>query len=322
MANLNITESRLPQDGRVRLQGKKAVDLRVSILPTVYGEKIVIRLLDLSNAVKPLHNLGFNKRYLQSFVQLIEQPSGIVLLTGPTGSGKTTTLYSALNHINRESVNIITIEDPVEYQMEGVNQVQVNPQINLTFANGLRAILRQDPNVIMVGEMRDEETAEIAIRAALTGHFVLSTLHTNDAISSIPRLFDMGVEPYLVISSLRGVVSQRLVRSVCESCKEKYEPTSVERELFAKRFIQLDKLYAGKGCAACNNTGYKGRLALHELFILDDDIKSLLFENRSMKEVKIAAMKKGMIPLIDDGLLKAKAGLTTVKEVLHVAKAD
>jgi len=322
MANLNITESRLPQDGRVRLQGKKAVDLRISVLPTVFGEKIVIRLLDLSNAVKPLNNLGFNKRYLQMFIKLIEQPSGIVLLTGPTGSGKTTTLYSALNQLNRDSVNIITIEDPVEYQMEGVNQVQVNPQINLTFANGLRAILRQDPNVIMVGEMRDEETSEIAIRAALTGHFVLSTLHTNDAISSIPRLFDMGVEPYLVISALRGVVSQRLVRCVCEACKEEYEPTHVERELFAKRLIQLDKLYAGKGCEVCNHTGYKGRLALHEIFYLDDDIKTLLFDNRSMKEVKIAAMKKGMIPLIDDGLLKAKAGLTTVEEVLNVAKAD
>ncbi|MFC4409882.1 GspE/PulE family protein [Chungangia koreensis] len=322
MANLNITESRLPQDGRVRLQGKKSVDLRISILPTVFGEKIVIRLLDLSNAVKPLSHLGFNKRYLQSFVQLIEQPSGIVLLTGPTGSGKTTTLYSALNYINKESLNIITIEDPVEYQMEGVNQVQVNPQINLTFASGLRAILRQDPNVIMVGEMRDEETSEIAIRAALTGHFVLSTLHTNDAISSIPRLFDMGVEPYLVISALRGVVSQRLVRSICSSCKSEYEPTNVERELFTKRYIQLDKLYIGKGCEACNYTGYKGRLAVHELFVLDDDIKFMLFENKSMKEVKIAAMKKGMIPLIDDGLLKAKAGLTTVEEVLHVAKAD
>lgn len=322
MANLNITESRLPQDGRVRLQGKKSIDLRISILPTVYGEKIVIRLLDLSNAVKPLSGLGLNKRYLQSFVQMIEQPSGIVLLTGPTGSGKTTTLYSALNHINKESLNIITVEDPVEYQMEGINQVQVNPQINLTFANGLRAILRQDPNVIMVGEMRDEETAEIAIRAALTGHFVLSTLHTNDAISSIPRLFDMGVEPYLVISALRGVVSQRLVRSICPSCKSEYEPTQVERELFSNRFIQLDKLYIGRGCEDCHHTGYRGRIALHELFVLDDDIKSLLFENKSMKEVRIAAMKKGMIPLIDDGLLKAKAGFTTVEEVLHVAKAD
>ncbi|SER85711.1 GspE/PulE family protein [Psychrobacillus sp. OK032] len=323
MANLNITESRLPQDGRVRLtQGQQTIDMRISILPTVYGEKVVIRLLDLANAVKPIYQLGFNKRYVQTFIELIEKPSGIVLLTGPTGSGKTTTLYSALQHLNEESVNIITVEDPVEYQMEGVNQVQVNPQIHLTFASGLRAILRQDPNIVMVGEIRDEETAEIAIRAALTGHLVLSTLHTNDAISTIPRLLDMNIEPYLVISALNGAVSQRLVRRICESCKEEYIPSAIEQQLFDKRFIKLDTLYKGKGCKTCNETGFKGRLSIHEIFVVDNEIRELLFNNRSMSEVKRAAMKNGMIPLLDDGLLKVKAGLTTVEEVLRVAKAD
>lgn len=323
MANLNITESRLPQDGRVRLtQGQQTIDMRISILPTVYGEKVVIRLLDLANAVKPIYQLGFNKRYVQTFIELIEKPSGIVLLTGPTGSGKTTTLYSALQHLNEESVNIITIEDPVEYQMEGVNQVQVNPQIQLTFASGLRAILRQDPNIVMVGEIRDEETAEIAIRAALTGHLVLSTLHTNDAISTIPRLLDMNIEPYLVISALNGAVSQRLVRKICESCKEEYTPSAIEQQLFDRRFIKIDKLYKGKGCKVCNDTGFKGRLSIHEIFVVDNEIRELLFNNRSMNEVKRAAMKNGMIPLLDDGLLKVKAGFTTVEEVLRVAKAD
>lgn len=323
MANLNITESRLPQDGRVRLtQGQQTMDMRISILPTVYGEKIVIRLLDLANAVKPIYQLGFNKRYVQTFIELIEKPSGIVLLTGPTGSGKTTTLYSALQHLNQESLNIITIEDPVEYQMEGVNQVQVNPQIHLTFANGLRAILRQDPNIVMVGEIRDEETAEIAIRAALTGHLVLSTLHTNDAISTIPRLLDMNIEPYLVISALDGAVSQRLVRRICDSCKVEYIPSAVEQQLFDKRFINIDQLYKGRGCKVCNETGFKGRLSIHEIFVVDNEIRELLFNNRSMNEVKRAAMKNGMIPLLDDGLLKVKAGLTTVEEVLRVANAD
>ncbi|QUG42243.1 type II/IV secretion system protein [Psychrobacillus sp. INOP01] len=323
MANLNITESRLPQDGRVRLtQGQQTIDMRISILPTVYGEKMVIRLLDLANAVKPIYQLGFNKRYVQTFIELIEKPTGLVLLTGPTGSGKTTTLYSALQHINQESVNIITIEDPVEYQMEGINQVQVNPHIQLTFASGLRAILRQDPNIVMVGEIRDEETAEITIRAALTGHLVLSTLHTNDAISTIPRLLDMNIEPYLVISALNGAVSQRLVRKICDVCKEEYIPSSIEQELFDKRFIKVEKLFRGRGCKACSETGFKGRLSIHEIFVVDNEIRELLYNNRSMTEVKRTAMKNGMIPLIDDGLLKVKAGYTTVEEVLRVAKVE
>jgi len=323
MANLNITESRLPQDGRIRLtQSEKVIDLRVSILPTVNGEKVVIRILDKSKAIKPMNQLDLNKRYLTTFIKMIEQPSGLVLLTGPTGSGKTTTLYSALQHINRDTTNIITIEDPVEYQIEGINQVQVNPQINLSFASGLRAILRQDPNIIMVGEIRDEETAEIAIRAALTGHFVLSTLHSNDAISSVPRLLDMDIEPYLVISALNGVLSQRLVRRICEHCKVEHIPNSVEKAVFDKRYISIEKIYKGTGCSRCLDTGYKGRIALHELFVLDDEIRSLLFNEASIFEIQKEAMKQGMIPLIDDGLLKVKAGITSLEEVLKVAKVN
>lgn len=323
MANLNITESRLPQDGRIRLtQSEKVIDLRVSILPTVNGEKVVIRILDKSKAIKPMNQLDLNKRYLTAFIKMIEQPSGLVLLTGPTGSGKTTTLYSALQHINRDTTNIITIEDPVEYQIEGINQVQVNPQINLSFASGLRAILRQDPNIIMVGEIRDEETAEIAIRAALTGHFVLSTLHSNDAISSVPRLLDMDIEPYLVISALNGVLSQRLVRRICEHCKVEHIPNSVEKAVFDKRYISIEKIYKGTGCSRCLDTGYKGRIALHELFVLDDEIRSLLFNEASIFEIQKEAMKQGMIPLIDDGLLKVKAGITSLEEVLKVAKVN
>ncbi len=323
MANLNITESRLPQDGRIRLTQKdQIIDLRVSILPTVNGEKVVIRILDKNKAIKPINQLDFNKRYLQTFIKMVEQPSGMVLLTGPTGSGKTTTLYSALQHINRETSNIITIEDPVEYQLEGINQVQVNPQIHLSFASGLRAILRQDPNVIMVGEIRDEETAEIAIRAALTGHFVMSTLHSNDAISSVPRLLDMNIEPYLVISALNGVVSQRLVRKICEHCKEEHLPSIIEKTVFDKRFIGIEKIYKGAGCSKCLNTGYKGRIALHELFVLDEKIRELLFNEASMLDIQKEAMRQGMIPLIDDGLLKVKSGITSLEEVLKVAKVN
>jgi type IV pilus assembly protein PilB len=323
MANLNITESRLPQDGRIRImKNEHLIDLRISILPTVNGEKVVIRILDKSKAIKPMNQLDLNKRYLQTFINMVEQPSGLVLLTGPTGSGKTTTLYSALQHINRDTTNIVTIEDPVEYQIEGINQVQVNPQINLSFASGLRAILRQDPNIIMVGEIRDEETAEIAIRAALTGHFVMSTLHTNDAISSVPRLLDMNIEPYLVISALNGVVSQRLVRKICEHCKVEIQPNAVERAVFDKRFIDIEKIYKGTGCSACINTGYKGRIALHEIFVLNNEIRSLLFNEASMFDIQREAMKQGMIPLIDDGLLKVKSGVTTLEEVLKVAKVN
>jgi type IV pilus assembly protein PilB len=323
LANLNITESRLPQDGRIKLDiNMVPVDLRISLLPTVYGEKVVIRILDLSSVLINLSKLGFNKMNLQKFVSMIERPSGMVLLTGPTGSGKTSTLYAALNHLNTDQVNIITVEDPVEYQLSGINQVQVNHAIGLTFASGLRSILRQDPNIVMIGEIRDRETAEIAVRASLTGHLVFSTLHTNSALSTIPRLLDMDVEPYLVVSSLTGVVAQRLIRKVCKECISEYSPSEMERNLFQQRGIKIDKLYKGKGCPNCQNTGYRGRLAIHEVLNIDDNIQSMMMNNRPLNEIKNYTMRNGMIFLLDDGLLKAKNGLTTVEEVLRVALLD
>ncbi|MCL6616002.1 MAG: Flp pilus assembly complex ATPase component TadA, partial [Anoxybacillus ayderensis] len=258
LANMDITEHRVPQDGRIKMNiDFHPVDLRVSTLPTIYGEKIVMRVLDSGAALNDLNKLGFNKLNLQRFIQLIEQPTGIVLITGPTGSGKSSTLYAALNRLNGEHVNIITIEDPVEYQLEGVNQIQVNPNVGMTFAEGLRLILRQDPNIIIVGEIRDRETAEVAIRASLTGHLVLSTLHTNDALSTVARLIDMGVEPFLVATSLSGVVSQRLVRRVCRDCQEEHEPTKREIDIFARRGLKIEKVMRGRGCPTCNMTGYK-----------------------------------------------------------------
>lgn len=323
IGNLRITENRLPQDGRVKLTvQQRQVDLRISILPTINGEKVVIRILDLQNVKKNISEIGFNRMNLQSFVKLIEKPSGLLLITGPTGSGKTSTLYAGLHHLNSEAVNIVTIEDPVEYQLEGINQVQVNPQIGLDFSKGLRALPRQDPNIIMIGEIRDSETVEIAVRSALTGHLVLSTMHTNDSISTIPRLLDMNVEPYLVVSALSGVVAQRLVRKLCKDCTEPYEPTMMEKQLFEKRGLQVQTFYRGKGRSSCRQTGYKGRLAIHELFIIDDDIRHLLYNNQNMEEIKLAALKKGMLFLIDDGLLKAKSGLTTVDEILRVTLPD
>ncbi|WP_108669433.1 GspE/PulE family protein [Peribacillus acanthi] len=320
MANLNITETRLPQDGRIKIEvNYTTVDLRISLLPTVYGEKVVIRILDLSSVLISLSQLGFNKVNLQKFVSMIERPSGMVLITGPTGSGKTSTLYAALNHLNTDKVNIITVEDPVEYQISGINQVQVNPAIGLTFSKGLRSILRQDPNIVMLGEIRDSETAEIAVRASLTGHLLFSTLHTNSALTTIPRLLDMDIEPYLVVSSLAGVVAQRLIRKVCKECVIEYEPSQMEKDVFHKRGIKVDKLYKGSGCPNCQNSGYKGRLAIHEVLVVDDNIRTMMTNNKPLVEIKSYAMKTGMIFLIDDGLLKAKNGLTTVEEVLRVA---
>lgn len=323
IGNLNITETRLPQDGRAKMDLENTpVDMRISILPTLYGEKIVIRVLDSRNSIMMLSHLGFNKINYQRFVKMIERPSGMILITGPTGSGKSSTLYAALNHVKNEVVNIITIEDPVEYQMEGINQVQVNTNIGLTFANGLRSILRQDPNIIMVGEIRDTETAEIAIRASLTGHLVLSTLHTNSAIASIPRLIDMGVEPFLVMSSLTGIVAQRLVRKICHDCKEELTPSEVELNLYQKRGLKSGSVYRGKGCSACKMTGYKGRIAIHEVLMIDDSIRKMMMNNQSISAIKNYALKNGMIFLIDDGLLKVKQGLTTIEEVMRVTMED
>jgi type IV pilus assembly protein PilB len=320
MANLNITETRLPQDGRIKTTvTMKPIDLRISTLPTVYGEKIVIRILDLGSTLNKISQLGFNKINHQKLMKMIEQPSGLILITGPTGSGKSSTLYAGLNHLNSDEVNIITIEDPVEYQIEGINQVQVNSQVGLTFATGLRSILRQDPNIVMVGEIRDTETADIAIRASLTGHLVLTTLHTNSAIATIPRLIDMGVEPYLVVSSLSGIVAQRLVRKNCSRCRKEVDPSEMEKNLFKKRGIKPGKISHGTGCAACNDTGYKGRVAIQEVLVIDDEIKQMMMNNQSMTAIRDYAMRQGMIFLIDDGLLKVKQGLTTVEEVLRVA---
>ena len=323
IANLNITESRIPQDGRIKAQvDLQAVDLRVSTLPTVYGEKIVMRILDLSGALNDLPQLGFNKVNLERFIKLIENPNGIVLITGPTGSGKSSTLYAALNRLNSEEVNIITVEDPVVYRLEGINQVQVNTNIGMSFAKGLRAILRQDPNIVMVREIRDQETADVAIRASLTGHLVLSTLHTNDSIGTISRLIDMGVEPFLVATSLTGVVAQRLIRRVCKDCAEDHAPTKRELEIFAKRGIKIDKVRRGKGCGTCNMTGYKGRVAIHELLEINDEMRRVIMNRESIGKLREVAINNRTIFLLDDGLLKVKQGITTTEEVLHVTIAE
>ena len=320
LANLNITETRLPQDGRIRMViDRKPIDLRVSTLPTVFGEKVVIRILDLTNVFKKLTELDFNQKTLEQYSEIIKRPSGLILLTGPTGSGKTTTLYGSINELNQEGVNIITVEDPVEYQLEGINQVQVNSNVGLTFAAGLRSILRQDPNIIMVGEIRDKETAEIAIRSSLTGHLVFSTLHTNSAIDAIPRLFDMGIEPYLVVSSLTGVMAQRLVKKICKDCKTTRPAAPLEAEIFEKRGIDISELSEGKGCNSCHGTGYRGRMAIHELLIIDETIKKMMLERVSMSEIKEHVKEQGMAFLIDDGLAKAKQGFTTLEEVMRVA---
>ncbi|QTM99968.1 type II secretion system protein GspE [Sediminibacillus dalangtanensis] len=323
MANLNITETRLPQDGRIRvIIDEKPIDLRISILPTVFGEKIVIRILDLSNIVKKLTDLDFSEENYHDYRKLIQQPSGLILLTGPTGSGKTSTLYASINQLNREEVNIITVEDPVEYQLEGINQVQVNAKIGLDFAAGLRSILRQDPNIIMVGEIRDTETAEIAVRSSLTGHMVFSTLHTNSAMAAIPRLFDMKVEPYLVVSSLSGIMAQRLVKKLCKDCKQSRELNNMEKEIFDRHNIAIDKLYEGKGCNSCRQTGYKGRTAIQELLVIDDAIRQMMMENSSMAEMKKYLKQNGMKFLMDDGLEKVKQGTTSLEEVLRVATEE
>lgn len=320
MSNLDITEHRIPQDGRIKLNlDFHPVDLRVSTLPTVYGEKIVMRLLDMGSTLNDLNKLGFNTLNMKRFNQMIEQPTGIVLITGPTGSGKSSTLYAALNKMNSDEVNIITVEDPVEYQLEGINQVQVNTNVGMTFAAGLRSILRQDPNIIMVGEIRDKETAEIAVRASLTGHLVLSTLHTNDSLGTVTRLIDMGVEPFLLAATLSGIVAQRLVRKVCRDCMEEHEPSKREIEIFARRGMKIEKIIRGKGCASCNMTGYKGRVALHEVLVINDDIRRVIMNGENFQKLREIAIKNKTIFLIDDGLLKVKQGLTTTEEVLRVA---
>jgi general secretion pathway protein E len=323
MAKLNIAEKRLPQDGRIEIKiGDKNVDIRVSTIPTAFGERVVLRLLDKSNVLLKVSDLGMSEERLKIFNELITSAHGIILVTGPTGSGKTTTLYAALSSLNNPDINIITIEDPIEYQIEGIGQIQVNPKIDITFANGLRSIVRQDPDVILVGEIRDLETAEIAIQAALTGHLVFSTLHTNDSASAVTRLIDMGIEPFLVTSSVIGILAQRLVRNVCNVCKEEYIPDeeSLENIGITPEMSSGKKIYKGKGCQDCLNTGYKGRTGIFELMILDDAIKSLILKTSDSNAIKKKAVNQGMVTLRQDGALKVLSGITTVEEILRITQ--
>ncbi len=323
MAKMDIAEKRLPQDGRIEIRiADKNIDLRVSTLPTAFGERVVMRLLDKSSVLLSLEVLGMGRNDLDRFEQLIKAPYGIILVTGPTGSGKTTTLYSALSILNQPGVNIITVEDPIEYQITGISQMQVNNKIGLTFASGLRTIVRQDPDIILVGEIRDMETAEIAIQSALTGHLVFSTLHTNDSASAITRLIDMGVEPFLVSSSVNAILAQRLVRKICPHCRESYQP---DTEYLTRVGLSLDKfgdhlLYRGQGCPECLGTGYKGRLGLYELMILSDDLKSMILTTSDSGQIKkyAQAQDSGMHTLRQDGLDKVLEGLTTLEEVFRV----
>ncbi len=325
MSKLNIAERRLPQDGRIKLKVLgKDIDLRVSTLPTMYGESVVMRILDKSNSnLYDIERLGFPEDSRRDFESLIRRPHGILLVTGPTGSGKTTTLYSALGTINLPDKKIITIEDPVEYQMDGVNQIHVNTQIGLTFASGLRHIVRQDPDVIMVGEIRDLETAEIAIRAALTGHLVFSTLHTNDAPSAITRLVDMGAEDYLIASSLLGVLAQRLVRVICPHCKVEVFPVpEMLDEIGFRRGNghEPDRFFEGRGCEKCSNTGFIGRKGIYELMIINDDLRKLTVGKADSNQIRKKAVECGMRTLRDDGWLKVRQGVTTISEVLRVTQ--
>lgn len=324
MAELDIAEKRVPQDGRIKLNHEgREIDLRVSTYPTLRGEKIVMRILDKSRVLFGLEDLGFADDVLIKFQTLLSKPNGIILVTGPTGSGKTSTLYASLMRIKDPAINIVTIEDPVEYQLGGINQGQINPKAGFSFAGGLRSILRQDPDVIMVGEIRDVDTAEISIRAALTGHLVFSTLHTNDAAGAMTRLIDMGTEPFLVASSIIGVMAQRLCRLICENCKKEFIPSAGIIK-HSKLLYQAGKthVYSGEGCEQCNKTGYKGRTTVSELLIPNERIKELIVEKSPTSVIKNEAMKQGMRTLRQDGLAKVLRGLTTLEEVIRVSAED
>ncbi|RKY86323.1 type II secretion system protein GspE [candidate division KSB1 bacterium] len=320
MAELDVSEKRLPQDGGFQYRlNNKSIDLRVSILPTVRGEKVVMRILDKSSFLLKIEQMGFSESVRETWLKLIKRSQGMILITGPTGSGKTTTLYAALNHINTPDKNIITVENPVEYNFPRINQVEVNVKAGLTFSAGLRSILRQDPDIIMIGEIRDLESAEIAVRAALTGHLVLSTLHTNDAPSAVTRLIDMGVEPFLVASSVQSVLAQRLVRTICNKCKQPYQlsPEMLE-QLNTSESFKSHTFYRGAGCRKCHYTGYKGRTAIHELLVIDDEIRRLIVQRASEDAIRDVGAKNGMVSLRQDGLLKAMKGVLSVEEVLRV----
>jgi general secretion pathway protein E len=323
MASLDIAERRLPQDGRLRVAVRgHEIDLRIATSPTIHGESVVMRILDRSNLSLDFKTLGFEDDILEQFVRVLKQPHGIVLVTGPTGSGKTTTLYASLAAINSPDRKILTIEDPIEYRLAGINQTQVKPQIGLTFAQALRSFLRQDPDVMMVGEIRDLETAEVAIQSALTGHTILSTLHTNSAAASVTRLIDMRVEPFLITSTLNAVLAQRLVRRLCPKCREAYEPTQafLQSLLPGTDVSGVKQLFKPKGCDACGNTGFRGRLSVMELLIVDEEISSLILSRGEAREVQRSAVAHGMRTMLADGLLKSQKGLTTIEEVLRATR--
>lgn len=327
MAGLNIAEKRLPQDGRIGLKiAGKDVDIRVSTIPTQFGERIVMRLLDKAGAVLDIQQLGVEKKNLENIVKLLSKPNGIILVTGPTGSGKTTTLYACLTYINKPDLNILTVEDPIEYQLDGIGQMQVNPKIDFTFASGLRAILRQDPDVVMVGEIRDTETAEIAIQASLTGHLVLSTLHTNDSAGAVSRLLDMGVEPFLVSSSLLAILAQRLVRRLCKHCRVPYEISDEELRELSLNPAEIPSREAFRPgnttCPHCQGSGYSGRLGIHELLIIDDEVRTQILQRVDSNTIKNSAVKRGFASLRADGGRKVLAGLTSVEEVLLASHDD
>ena len=325
MSNMSIAEKRVPQDGRIQLPVMgKTLDLRVSCLPTNHGESIVMRILDKTSLLLGLGDLGFFSDDQEVMAKIINMPDGVFLVTGPTGSGKTTTLYGCLNEINKPDRKIITVEDPVEYQLSGINQVQVNPEINLTFAAALRSILRQAPNIIMIGEIRDLETANIAVQAALTGHLVFSTLHTNDAPSAMTRIVDMGVKPFLVASAVRAIMAQRLIRKVCQKCKQPYTPTQYEMEVLKLNPDEMKNatLVKGTGCNECSRTGYRGRMGIYEIFNVDDEVRRLIYEKVPSNVIRARARELGMRTLREDGVRKIMAGITTPEEVISITQGD
>jgi type IV pilus assembly protein PilB len=320
MAELDIAQRRLPQDGGIHvLREGRPIDLRVSVMPGNFGEKVVVRIIDPQKILFNLESLGFTYENLRLFRKVIQSPNGIVLVTGPTGSGKNTTLYAALAELNSEEVNICTVEDPVECNMAGINQFQVNEGAGFQFSTALRSLLRQDPNIVMIGEIRDKATANIAVQAALTGHLVLSTLHTNDAPGAVTRLLDLDVAPYLVSASLIAVLAQRLVRKICPACKTEYEPASSIRKAVKSLCGEVEKFYRGVGCRKCRNTGCVGRIAIHELFVPDDEIKEMINDRASLKKLRTEALRNGMVPLQLDGIEKVKAGIISIEEVLRTA---
>ncbi|MBO7656010.1 MAG: Flp pilus assembly complex ATPase component TadA, partial [Kiritimatiellae bacterium] len=325
MSGMKISEKRVPQDGRIQMKvNGRELDFRVSTVPTNHGESIVMRILDKTNLSLGLPQLGFLSDDQSKFERLIGLPDGVLLVTGPTGSGKTTTLYACLGQINLPDRKIITVEDPVEYQMSGINQVQVNKDVGMDFSAALRSILRQAPNIVMIGEIRDNETADIAMEAALTGHLVFSTLHTNDAPSAVTRLLDMGVKPFLVASALRAAMAQRLVRAVCEKCRSEYEPTERELKMLGAfgKGKTLSKMYKGKGCPTCGNSGYKGRKGIFEIFMVDDSIQRLIFDHSPATVLRARAREMGLRALREDGMLKVASGMTTLEEVLRATMGD